>query len=75
MKWSKNKSKFPRIGDRRTVKRFAFFPTKCVDLDLEEGVIECYVWLEFYTEDQEFRKNSVKERYMPDWVTVERFAI
>jgi hypothetical protein len=75
MKWNIKQQRYPRIGDRRTVRRFAFFPTRCTDLDLDKGVIECYVWLEYYTEDQEFVKRSTKERYMPDWITIERFAI
>ena len=72
MRWDLDR-KQPKIGDRRTVMRFAFFPTKCVCINLDEGVKEIMVWLEYYYEDQQYTK-PVKEKYMPDWITLERYV-
>ncbi len=63
MRWKTEVCKYPEIGDKRVVKRFALLP-----VDLEDGFT---IWLESYYEELEFQKVN----YVPfeDWEKVRCF--
>jgi len=62
----------PKDGDTRSIKKFAWLPTKCLRKEgLPTNVCNryVYVWLEAYTENQKFRildglPIGVKRRWM-----------
>ena len=55
----------PKLGDTRSVKKFAFFPTKTDDL--------YFVWLEKYWACQEYSSFSTGYVISEEWNTKEKY--
>ena len=77
MKWFIS-TKEPKVGDTRSVRKFAFLPTR---LQVRGCTSDVMVWLECYTEEQEYRAAPWYARLYPDntpplwmcrWAAVER---
>lgn len=60
MRWNLKKAE---LGTKRTVRRFAFWPTRLCD----DNTV---VWLESYLEDHEYREYSYGHPYA--WIVLRR---
>lgn len=66
----KIKSKqYPKIGDRRTLRKFALLPTKVHDGLRSQ---DYWIWLEYYTVTQLFGGHSdlISGVEVEDWITL-----
>lgn len=52
MKFTKVKPIPSKVGDKRTINKFAWLPTV---IGIENELIEIKVWLEFYIQEEEYR--------------------
>lgn len=70
MKWEIKSSPDSKVGDRRKIRKFAWFPTRV-------GIFR--VWLEYYQVTQEFQEVQVNacelEGFDHRWVETERTMI
>ena len=70
MRWSRKIHRDPHLGDMRTLRKFAWFPT---------AVHSSWVWLEYYTTTQIYREaeyTSIFDAYVSEtrleWVEFDR---